>query len=61
MATKKICDRCGAEINPRESMTNLELSDYRHQPVLDRVATELCVSCAFCLRNWLKGEENNHG
>lgn len=60
MATKKICDRCGAEINPRESIINLELSDYHHQPVLDRVVTELCVSCAFHLRKWLKNEEGLH-
>lgn len=56
MATKKICDRCGAEINPRESMTNLEVYDYRKQPLCDQVVVELCVSCAFHLRKWLKGE-----
>lgn len=57
MATKKICDRCGAEINPKESVVNLEMFDYRHQPVLDRIVTELCCSCSFHLRKWLDGGE----
>lgn len=54
MATKRICDRCGAEINPRASMTHVELSDFHFQPERH---SELCVSCAFRLRKWLKGEE----
>lgn len=56
MATKKICDRCGAEINPKESATKLELYDYRNQPLCDQVV-DLCVSCSFRLSKWMKGEE----
>lgn len=59
MATKKICDRCGAEINPKESMVKLEVRDYRGQPLTDRVVTELCVACAFHLRTWLRGDADN--
>lgn len=55
MATKKICDRCGAEINPRESLTNLELWDCLSRAVL--VGKELCVSCSFHLKKWLNNEE----
>ena len=48
MATKRICDRCGAEINPPSSVTyagirkNINDNEY-----------ELCVSCANKLREWL--------
>lgn len=56
MATKKICDRCGAEINPKESTTKLEFYDYRNQPLCDQVV-DLCVACNFHLLKWLKGEE----
>ena len=58
MATKKICDRCGAEINPRESLVNLELTDYRGN---FKSKLELCVSCSFRLGKWLEqkdGAEN---
>ena len=53
MATKKICDRCGAEINPRESMTWIEICDSHYER---KSEAELCVSCAFHLSEWLKGE-----
>lgn len=55
MATKLICDRCGAEINPMSSVTYagvrwfMEVSDNNY---------ELCVSCAHKLRAWLSGKES---
>ena len=58
--TKKICDRCGAEINPAQSVLYVSLSEnytataYR---LIESKPTELCVSCAMQLRQWLKGAE----
>lgn len=56
MATKLICDRCGAEINLKSSVTyagmrrlKMEIYDYNY---------ELCVSCAHELRAWLSGKES---
>nr|DAK51027.1 MAG TPA: zinc finger protein [Caudoviricetes sp.] len=55
MATKLICDRCGAEINPMSSVTYagvrrfMEVSDNNY---------ELCVSCTHKLRVWLSGKES---
>ena len=58
--TKKICDRCGAEINPSQSANYAFVSD---KPMASSLGfavyipkeTELCVSCAYKLRQWLKG------
>ena len=53
MAIKRVCDRCGAEINPQSSATYLHLlRACESAPVTD--ATELCVSCARQIREWLK-------
>ena len=55
MATKRVCDRCGAEISPvnfvtyagmRRVKTDINDNDY-----------ELCVSCAHKLRKWFNGED----
>ena len=54
MAVKRICDRCGAEINPQTSATIVVLSDYYGGK---RTETELCVSCAFHLKQWLGNKE----
>ena len=59
VATKLICDRCGAEINPMSSVTyagirRLKMEVYNND-------YELCVSCAHKLRAWLSGEENDYG
>lgn len=54
MATKKICDRCGAEINPKNSANYVQIKDYYGEKFEEH---ELCVSCAFRLRKWLSGEE----
>lgn len=56
--TKKICDRCGAEINPAKSASYVCLSDSYIATAfrfIEEKPTELCVSCAFQLRRWLKG------
>lgn len=59
MATKLICDRCGAEINPKGSVTyagtrllKMEIYDNDY---------ELCVSCAHKLRAWLSEKESDNG
>lgn len=58
MATKMICDRCGAEINPRSSalfvgtrIRKYDTTDHDY---------ELCVSCARKLRVWFAGEDTDH-
>lgn len=56
MATKRTCDRCGSEINPIYSVTYTGLwtpQDTGRKPI------ELCCSCAFHLRKWLKGGADN--
>ena len=55
MATKLVCDRCGAEINPMSSMTYVRMQQLK-MDVNDN-DYELCVSCAHKLRTWLSGEE----
>ena len=58
MATKKICDRCGAEINPTDSVTYAGMSRFRHEGTLTH---ELCCSCAYHLGRWLDGKEQMEG
>lgn len=53
MATKSVCDRCGAEINPVQSMT-VVLIGKRCSPYTDRI--ELCVSCAYWVNKFFDGE-----
>lgn len=52
MAIMRICDRCGGVINPRESTTFLRM--YDHNADMKGKETELCVSCVFQLKEWLK-------
>ena len=69
MATKRICDRCGAEINPMSSVTYAGMRRFKSvtyagmrrfkMEVCDN-DYELCVSCAHKLRAWLSGEENDY-
>lgn len=60
MATKLICDRCGAEINPKSAITYAMIR--RSQIDIPDEEYELCVSCAHELREWFKGEkEGNDG
>ena len=55
MATKKICDRCGAEINPPGSVTYAGIRFIKYD--ISDEEYELCVSCAHKLRKWLSGEK----
>ena len=59
VATKIICDRCGAEISPKSYVT------YAGMRLLKTGANdndyELCVSCAHKLSAWLSGKENDNG
>ena len=57
MATKKICDSCGAEINPKASGSVMTLSKQGAYPE----SYDLCVSCVFHLQRWLDGEEKMVG
>ena len=59
MATKLICDRCGAEINPKSSATRAVMR--RHKMNGNETYYDLCVSCAHKLREWLSGKEGEDG
>lgn len=50
MATKRVCDRCGAEINPPNSVTYAGMR--RVKTDINDNDYELCVSCAHRLRKW---------
>lgn len=56
MATKLTCDRCGAEINPKSSVTHAGMR--RHNTNRNETDYDLCVSCAHKLRAWLSGKES---
>ena len=68
MAIKRICDRCGAEINPQSSAVYV-----RVRPACESAAIadedELCVSCGMKIRELLKPvniptlsrKESDHG
>lgn len=51
MATKRVCDRCGAEINPVGSATYVNVRSAFHEESPD---IELCCSCAMQLRTWME-------
>ena len=51
MATKRVCDRCGAEINPTSSATYANVRSAFHEKSPD---IELCCSCAMQIKKWLK-------
>lgn len=59
MATKRVCDRCGAEINPPSSVTYAGIRRIKND--INDNDYELCVSCAYKLRKWLNGEEDDDG
>lgn len=58
MATKKICDRCGAEINPADGAFYAGMSTHRFE---GKLTHELCCSCAYHLGRWLDGKEQMEG
>lgn len=51
MATKRVCDRCGAEIDPTSSATYVNVRSAFHEKSPD---IELCCSCAMQIKEWLK-------
>ena len=54
MSIKRYCDRCGAIINPSLAYTPVSVGHTSS----DRCETyELCVSCAYKLKKFLKAEE----
>ena len=57
MATKMICDRCGAEINPKSSVTYAGMRKRKND--INDNDYELCVSCAHKLREWFNCERSN--
>jgi len=57
MATKRICDRCGAEINPFNAVTYAGMRKMKND-IVDK-EYELCCSCAYHLRRWLEGVEKD--
>lgn len=59
VATKRVCDRCGAEINPFNSVTYAGMRRVKND--INDNDYELCVSCAQELRKWFTGEENDNG
>ena len=59
MATKRVCDRCGAEINPFNAVTYAGMRRIKND--INDNDYELCVSCAHELRKWFNGEENDNG
>ena len=58
MATKTFCDRCGAEINPKSSVTYANVRSAKCGVDDDY---ELCVSCAYKLKLWLNEKKTNFG
>ena len=56
MAIKLTCDRCGAEINPKSSVTYAGIR--RRNTNRNENDYNLCVSCAHELRAWLSGKES---
>lgn len=59
MATKRVCDRCGAEINPSISVTYVGMRRVKND--INDNDYELRVSCAYKLRKWFNGEEKDNG
>ena len=59
MATKMFCDRCGAEIYPRNSVTYAGMRQFKSDIRPDK-DYELCVSCAHKLKLWLNGKSKEN-
>ena len=59
MAYKPVCDRCGSVINPKSSKIVVGYDIDCWGDAKEQI--ELCVSCAFRLKQWLNGEEGGGG
>ena len=55
MATVKVCDRCGAVINPRNSGLYIIYGTGGYRTG-DGEAKDLCCSCALALKKFLANE-----
>ena len=58
MANIKICDRCGYKINPVESgsVVSVNSNEVRADRPLRLIEMDLCVSCAYKVKKFLKNE-----
>ena len=56
MATTKICDRCGAVINPPNSGLYIILGPDVRAIWKDGEAKDLCCSCALKLKKFLRND-----
>lgn len=56
MSFKRYCDRCGAPINPSYAYKPISIG---YEDSEDCKKYDLCVSCAYALSKFLKGEEKN--
>lgn len=57
MAIQRVCDRCGAVINPKDSGERIIFDLGPGYALGDMDRYDLCVSCCYHLKKWLKGEE----
>ena len=57
MATKLICDRCGAEINPSSRVTYESVRSKSDVDIKIEGDYELCEPCANELKLWLNGKK----
>ena len=60
MATIKICDRCGAKINPKSSAVYVTVKDVKGCAI-GQTETELCCSCSMQLREFLRPVTKKEG
>lgn len=60
MATTKVCDRCGAVINPRNSGLYIIYGSGGYRTG-DGEAKDLCCSCALALKKFLTNENYQKG
>ena len=60
MATIKLCDRCGSEINPKSSAVYVLIRN-TYGDIIGKKETELCCSCAMQLREFLRRVTKKEG
>jgi len=57
MAIQRVCDRCGAVINPPDSGDRIVFDKGPSYLRSEMDHYDLCVSCTFHLKAWLNREE----
>lgn len=60
MATIKLCDRCGAEINPKSSAFYVLIRN-TYGDIIGKKETELCRSCTMKIREFLRPVTKKEG